>query len=31
MDDVVGRENICSHISQALSRAEDIVRADEEA
>ena len=27
MDDVVGRENICSHISQALSRAEDIVRA----
>ena len=31
MDDLVGRENICSHISQALSRAEDIVRADEEA
>ena len=31
MDDVVGKENICSHISQALSRAEDIVRADEEA
>ena len=31
MDDVVGRENICSHISQALSRAQDIVRADEEA
>ena len=27
MDDVVGKENICSHISQALSRAEDIVRA----